>query len=286
MKKLALSRAKEWQDTTPEQLRDRLPIRVISLARIHARRQTVLTHLQAAGIRFEVFDAIDGKNASPIFDSTVAKYIQGIRLDLWKRQHPHHRKKVAVDISHYVNLHRISKEGQPALIIEDDARIPSTLPSTRWDSVEPAVGNSSHAGRWYAALLAALQELPEDWDVLYPAMCWEEVGATIRGRVQIVKGGACTLGYLASPRFANAVLAELRRTKSLRRGPVVDGLYQDLFKHWEVAAYITTPRLLERHDVPSELSYREREANLTEDEVMWVTLHEGTGAWTSLKRLP
>lgn len=161
MKKLALSRAKEWQDTTPEQLRDRLPIRVISLARIHARRQTVLTHLQAAGIRFEVFDAIDGKNASPIFDSTVAKYIQGIRLDLWKRQHPHHRKKVAVDISHYVNLHRISKEGQPALIIEDDARIPSTLPSTRWDSVEPAVGNSSHAGRWYAALLAALQELPE-----------------------------------------------------------------------------------------------------------------------------
>lgn len=94
------------------------------------------------------------------------------------------------------------------------------------------------------------------------------------------------MGYLASPRFANAVLAELRRTKSLRRGPVVDGLYQDLFKHWEVAAYITTPRLLERHDVPSELSYREREANLTEDEVMWVTLHEGTGAWTSLKRLP
>lgn len=61
---------------------------------------------------------------------------------------------------------------------------------------------------------------------------------------------------------------------------------QDLVGHWETAAYVTTPRLLDRHQVPSEIGYRTREANLTASEVMWVTLHEGTGAGYGLKKLP
>lgn len=61
---------------------------------------------------------------------------------------------------------------------------------------------------------------------------------------------------------------------------------KELFKHWEAAAYITTPRLLHRQEVASEVGYSLREANLTADEIMWVTLHEGTGAGFGLKKLP
>lgn len=51
-------------------------------------------------------------------------------------------------------------EGKAALLIEDDARIPAHLPGTQWDNATAASG-SGEAGRWYAALLAAMQELPE-----------------------------------------------------------------------------------------------------------------------------
>lgn len=67
---------------------------------------------------------------------------------------------MAVDLTHYSNLQRISDEGKPALLIEDDARVPALLPGTQWDSTEPP-GGSAKASRWYAALLAAVMQLPE-----------------------------------------------------------------------------------------------------------------------------
>lgn len=48
-KKHAMPKAKEWQGMTPEQLRDTLPVRVLSLARATQRRELVSANLRDAG---------------------------------------------------------------------------------------------------------------------------------------------------------------------------------------------------------------------------------------------
>lgn len=44
------------------------------------------------------------------------------------------------------------------------------------------------------AIALVYPHAPQDWSIMYLAMCYETTGASIGGRLQIVKDGACTLG--------------------------------------------------------------------------------------------
>ncbi|KAF6254370.1 hypothetical protein COO60DRAFT_1627904 [Scenedesmus sp. NREL 46B-D3] len=289
-----------YQDMTPEQLRQQLPIRVVSLARETDRRTAITKTLAAAGLTYEVVDAVDGSNTS-IPDDDVTRFVRGVRLKMW-RNHQHYsfqRKKVAVDLSHYHNLERIVMENRTAIIVEDDAEFPQ--PATDRDA-------------WYKRLLAALQELPlelpqlqprqsvqpqhscmcvaklcqaasgnsrplsaqagksrrstsecstQDWDVFYLNVCFGTNGKAISDHVTILRGGFCTLGYVATPKFAHKVLSSVKHANRHLRTPVVDLLYNDLVQHWEVAAYVATPQLADFSSGPSTMNYADGQANLT-----------------------
>ncbi|KAF8070959.1 glycosyltransferase 25 family member [Scenedesmus sp. PABB004] len=243
-----------WQHMTPEQLRDALPVRVISLTRAKERREVIVNQLERAGLSYEVFDAVDGRNTS-LPDSEVARFVRGVRLGLWRKGHAFHRGKVAIDLSHLINLERIVRENRSAVLIEDDAGIPSGTPN------------------WYARLLAALRELPQDWDMLYLNACFTTVGKRIGERIAVLRGGACTLGYAITPKHARAVLASVSSASRKGLTPFIDLLYQDLMQHGEANAYICTPPLLDYADQSrqSTIDYGSGAAGLSKWERWWLS---------------
>uniref|UniRef100_A0A383VT41 Glycosyl transferase family 25 domain-containing protein n=1 Tax=Tetradesmus obliquus TaxID=3088 RepID=A0A383VT41_TETOB len=286
-----------YQNMTAQQLREELPVRVISLARATERRTTVSKILEAAGVSYELVDAVDAANTSiPLSD--VKKFVRGYRLRHWKdaERYRFHRQKVAVDVSHYQNLDRILKENRTAVILEDDVNLPEA-------------GRNKDA--WYIRVLAALQELPQDWDVLYVDTCTEKRGAVLGDHVRVARQALCTLGYIATPRFARKALAQdwdvlyvdtctekrgavlgdhVRvarqalctlgyiatprfarkalaqvRTSNLRlRTPFVDLLYANMIEHLEVAGYVAAPPLAGFSSAKSTMDYAAAFANLTE----------------------
>jgi hypothetical protein len=114
-------------------------------------------------------------------------------------------------------------------------------------------------------IVAALQ----DWDILYLNFCYEKLGAPIGNHLRVVKEAACTLGYVASPKFARKALREVRRANMHLRTPVIDWLYSDLIQHWEVAAYVTVPRLANHTSFSSTMDYADGAASLTDWDKWW-----------------
>jgi hypothetical protein len=109
----------------------------------------------------------------------------------------------------------------------------------------------------------------QDWHILYLNFCYEKLGAPIRKHLQVVREAACTIGYVASPEFARKVLREVKRANRHLRTPVIDWLYSDLMQHWEIAAYVTVPRLVNLTSVASTMDYAAASANLTEWDKWW-----------------
>ncbi|WIA23889.1 hypothetical protein OEZ85_013539 [Tetradesmus obliquus] len=239
-----------YQNMTAQQLREELPVWVISLARATERRTTVRKVLEAAGVSYELVDAVDAANTSiPISD--VKKFVRGYRLRHWKdaERYRFHRQKVAVDVSHYQNLDRILKENRTAVILEDDVNLPEA-------------GRNKDA--WYIRVLAALQELPQDWDVLYVDTCTEKRGAVLGDHVRVARQALCTLGYIATPRFARKALAQVRTSNLRLRTPFVDLLYANMIEHLEVAGYVAAPPLAGFSSAQSTMDYAAAYANLTD----------------------
>uniref|UniRef100_A0A383VQV5 Glycosyl transferase family 25 domain-containing protein n=1 Tax=Tetradesmus obliquus TaxID=3088 RepID=A0A383VQV5_TETOB len=266
-----------YQNMTAQQLREELPVRVISLARATERRTTVSKILEAAGVSYELVDAVDAANTSiPLSD--VKKFVRGYRLRHWKdaERYRFHRQKVAVDVSHYQNLDRILKENRTAVILEDDVNLPEAgrnkdawyirvlaalqelpqnldriLKENRTAVILEDDVNLPEAGRnkdaWYIRVLAALQELPQDWDVLYVDTCTEKRGAVLGDHVRVARQALCTLGYIATPRFARKALAQdwdvlYVDTCTEKRGAVLGDHVRVARQALCTLGYIATPR--------------------------------------------
>jgi hypothetical protein len=101
-------------------------------------------------------------------------------------------------------------------------------------------------------------------------MCFQTEGRAVSPHVTVIRRGSCTLGYVATPRFAHKVLSAIRTANWHLRTPVVDWLYSDLIEHWEVAAYITKPPLLQFTSTPSTMNYSDMLTNVTERDLWWM----------------
>ena len=106
------------------------PVFVISLARAEERRRAVIRELEAANVRYEIVDAVDGRNIRrEDFAERLEQYHRPegscFRLNLGRR--PGRRlslSEIGCYLSHYNLWRRMADDNIPAaVILEDDARL-------------------------------------------------------------------------------------------------------------------------------------------------------------------
>ena len=168
------------------------PVFVISLARAVERQADIVRRLEAATIRHEIVDAVDGNtlDLSQIAD----------RMDE-KTQTQHYgrllyRGEIGCYLSHYNLWQRIVAEEIPAaVVLEDDAV---------WDSD-------------FAQVVAAVADCDYEWDVAalhFPTRKNRRVVCNLGGKHQLVAYKRfrvfCTTGYLISLSGAKKLTAHCR----------------------------------------------------------------------------
>ncbi|GAA4335162.1 glycosyltransferase family 25 protein [Pigmentiphaga soli] len=117
---------------------------VISLADAAARRGDIVRQLEAAGLPFTIFDAVDGRALGA---DELARCYDG---DAARRQYRDmSRGEIGCALSHLGVYRRLLEEGRPwALVLEDDAQLGERLPA-----VLRALEDALDAGRPDVTLL-------------------------------------------------------------------------------------------------------------------------------------
>lgn len=99
-------------------MHDRIPVYVISLARALQRRANISARLNAAGVRYEFVDAVDGQTLD------LEQLSGRLRNDIAYKRYQHRltNNEIGCFLSHYNLWARMLSEQIPcALILEDDA---------------------------------------------------------------------------------------------------------------------------------------------------------------------
>ena len=221
-KKAGLLKDSSFQNMTTEELQRKMPIWVMSLPRAVDRRTQVDKLMKEAHVKDHQFmDGLDGMNDSAVSAHEVQKFFGGTILSKWEAGKPYYRKKVAADLSHYKLLQKVVDRNAPAIILEDD-------------------GSPGRSDDWYSDLLAALKELPNDWDVLYLNGCFVTFGEKVSERLAVLREGYCLIGYIPTPAFARAALAEQEEKKK----EFIDVTFRIMFSEQRANAYICNPALV------------------------------------------
>lgn len=205
-----------------------LPIRVLSVASATARRESVARQMSAAGVEYEVLDAVDGDGALP--EEEVRAYVSGNRLAKFRRRTPNARYKVACDLSHLRAMHRLVGEGGAMhLVMEDDAILAPRFLE------EP--------GLFRREVHTLLASAPADWDVLYLDLCLLVPADWAGPRVRLYARGFCTLAQVYTRAAALAVLHAARAgTRN------IDNLMYDMHTIGDLQAYLADPPLVQPAD--------------------------------------
>jgi GR25 family glycosyltransferase involved in LPS biosynthesis len=212
---------------TVEELARTVPVWAISLKRATERRASIAKQLKDAGIdNYEIVDAVDGKDPSAVTYKEAKKYMWGKPLRRWIKGDPWARVRLAGDLSHYRLLERAKATNTTAIILEDDA-----------------VFEKRSSKGFYSDLLAAMQELPNDWMVLYLNACYHVVGQAIGPHVAVFRAGACIWGYVVTPEFATVALDYVHKPQP-EGYTVVDLLFDHTIQEHHVQAYIAQPALV------------------------------------------
>jgi glycosyl transferase, family 25 len=102
-----------------------IPVFVISLARAPDRRAAIRARLDALGVSFTLFEAVDGHAMTEAEASRLAP-----RRHRLTRRMPLSRTEVAITASHLGVLRRVAEEGLPfACVLEDDALPDASFPA-------------------------------------------------------------------------------------------------------------------------------------------------------------
>jgi GR25 family glycosyltransferase involved in LPS biosynthesis len=102
-----------------------IPVFVISLGRAPDRRDAIRARLDALGVPFVLFEAVDGHAMTEEEASRLAP-----RRNLPMRRKPLSRTEVAIMASHLGVLRRVADEGLPfACVLEDDAVPDASFPA-------------------------------------------------------------------------------------------------------------------------------------------------------------
>jgi GR25 family glycosyltransferase involved in LPS biosynthesis len=211
-----------WQTLSVEQLKEQLPVWVLSMKSATKRRQHVVKAMVAGGIiNYTLVDAIDGRDPTALTEHEVQQYYAGGMLAAWRKGELWARTKIACDVGHYRMLHKIVQRESTAIIFEDDG------------------GPVEH---FWPKLLHVLQDLPCDWDILYLWGCLLEGGVPITDRVYGLRSAHCTLGYIPSVKFARRALQYRRKSSEMKNHPV-DVQFARMAAGRLVQAYIAIPNL-------------------------------------------
>ena len=210
------------------------PIFVISLARAAARRENMRRRLDALGARYEIVNAVDGKELD------LSQYGDRLRPDLWRktaRREPT-RGEIGCFLSHYQLWERIADtEHDCALILEDDAV---------WgDDFADIVGRVVNcAWEWDVVLFSHFRAHPHDF-----ALC--ELGGG-RKLVRHRRPAVTAAAYLIRPSAARKLCQHCHIIRE-----AVDVLYVQYWRHG-AAFYHVDPPPVWQDETPSLLQDGEK----------------------------
>ncbi|PNW84977.1 hypothetical protein CHLRE_03g166550v5 [Chlamydomonas reinhardtii] len=204
----------------PPGLNGTLPVHVIVIPRLTQRLADARQRLAEVGVAYELLNGTDGRQ--PIPAPLLDMYLGPRLRDLVLRQHDQHWVMMTANLlSNVQAFHRVvAREQQAAVILEDDAC--------------PRPNNAS----WMAEVIKALQQLPEDWDILYLWAQGGQRGRFVGPNVRVVRKAAGTVCYVLSLKGA---LQAIRLAEHAN-----EGIDKVLFYHeWRhhLQAYVTEPPL-------------------------------------------
>jgi glycosyl transferase family 25 len=163
-----------------------LRIFVINLERSADRRETMRTQLDAMGLDYEFFPAVDGGAGEHL---KFANYSDRLCLEAWRR--PLVPGEVGAFASHYLLWQRCKERGEPIIVMEDDIEVsPRFADASRLLPSLASLGYVRLAGTSVRGLRAMRVDLPADWKL-----------------VRFLTGPAGTLCYALFPQGASGFLA-------------------------------------------------------------------------------
>ncbi|WP_026971220.1 glycosyltransferase family 25 protein [Aliagarivorans marinus] len=170
-----------------------IQVYVISLASSLARRESIQRQFNEAGIRFEFFDAIDGrKGPHPLFerqDVVLRKKLCGIPLL---------PGELGCFASHYLLWQRCVELNESIVVVEDDAELKDTFAS--------ALPHLTDLANKHGYVRLFENETTHRKRVLVEH--WDDIGSDV---VRYLKGPASTRAYLLHPSAAEKFLAHAAR---------------------------------------------------------------------------
>lgn len=166
------------------------PIYVISLAREAERRMAMRYQLLSHSLKFEIFDAVDGRELDQ------SNYHHRMQTEWWRRMRGRQMSPgmIGCFLSHYALWERMVETGTPyAAILEDDALLEGDFTVV----IEEIMGMAAETN-WDVVLLSAKRQYPIDLTL-----------ASLNGNRSLVRyrrrvGG--TVGYLIRLEAAQALL--------------------------------------------------------------------------------
>ena len=195
------------------------PVYVISLARAGARRESMRARLECSGLRFEIIDAVDGKQLTP------DDYADNpLRRDKFRRKKGRDITdgEIGCYLSHYRLWRRIVSEQTPcALVLEDDVRWDDDMRSVVRELAETAQS-------WSVALLSADMKK-------VPGRKLRGLSGGARSLVMCNRRARTTAAYMISQRGARELLEYCREITA-----PIDAAYGEWWRNG-LAFYVVSP---------------------------------------------
>ncbi|KAG2443013.1 hypothetical protein HYH02_009429 [Chlamydomonas schloesseri] len=204
----------------PPGLNGTLPVHVIVIPRLTQRLADARARMAEVGVAYELLNGTDGRQLIP--PALLDLYLGPRLRQLVLQQHDQHWIMMTANLlSNVQAFHRVvEREQEAAIILEDDAC--------------PRPNNAT----WMSEVVKALEQLPDDWDIMY---LWAQGGQ--RGRfvgpsVRVVRKAAGTVCYVLSLKGA---LKAIRLAEHANEG--IDKVF--FYHEWRhhLQAYVTEPPL-------------------------------------------